>query len=287
MPSRLLRLFLRKSPQISASTGQGAYQLTFLGTAGFVLKTPERTIVLDPYLSRPGLAQSLFGRLQTNPDLIRQHLPAADDVLVGHAHYDHILDAPELCKQTGARLIGSQAVCHVGRAAGLPESQLYLAQPRQAIACGGHTVHAIPSIHGKALLGKIPLPGDILRPPPWPPRITDLRHGDVFLWHVEVGGTRLLHVDSADWLERDLEGYQADILLLCAVGRQYRKGYTAELIRRTGARCVIPCHWDDFTAPLHAPVRQLPGVDLEGFVREIQQCGAEARVLGLLDRYSF
>ena len=34
-------------------------------------------------------------------------LGRADDVLVGHAHMDHVLDAPSLCMRTGARLIGS------------------------------------------------------------------------------------------------------------------------------------------------------------------------------------
>jgi glyoxylase-like metal-dependent hydrolase (beta-lactamase superfamily II) len=43
--------------------------------------------------------------------------------LIGHAHYDHILDAPEVCKQTGARLIGSKATLMYGRSAGLSESR--------------------------------------------------------------------------------------------------------------------------------------------------------------------
>ncbi|MFX5839858.1 MBL fold metallo-hydrolase, partial [Acinetobacter baumannii] len=46
-------------------------------------------------------------------------IPEADDVLIGHAHYDHILDAPDLCRQTGARLIGSSTAVQVGIAAGL------------------------------------------------------------------------------------------------------------------------------------------------------------------------
>jgi hypothetical protein len=44
---------------------------------------------------------------------------------------------------------------------------------------------------------------------------------------------------------------------------------------------VIPCHWDDFTLPWGAPARQLPGVDVEGFVEEIRAAGSRAVVLGL------
>ena len=48
--------------------------------------------------------------------------------LVGHAHHDHILDAPCVCHQTGARLIGSEDVIRVGRAAGL--AKLAVVDPR-------------------------------------------------------------------------------------------------------------------------------------------------------------
>jgi hypothetical protein len=40
-------------------------------------------------------------------------------------------------------------------------------------------------------------------------------------------------------------------------------------------------HWDDFTLPWDEAPKQLPGVDVEGFVEEIRAAGAEAVVLGL------
>jgi hypothetical protein len=41
----------------------------------------------------------------------------------------------------------------VGRAAGLPESQLVQTEGREDIACGAWTVRGLPSIHGKAIFG--------------------------------------------------------------------------------------------------------------------------------------
>ena len=99
-------------------------KIKYLGTAGFILSDQHRTVVLDPFISRPNLTQTFTQRLLSDPELVRQHIPNADDVLIGHAHYDHILDAPEVCKQTGARLIGSKATLMYGRSAGLSESQI-------------------------------------------------------------------------------------------------------------------------------------------------------------------
>ena len=36
---------------------EGALELTYLGTAGFILKNKQRTVVLDPYLSRIGVTE--------------------------------------------------------------------------------------------------------------------------------------------------------------------------------------------------------------------------------------
>jgi L-ascorbate metabolism protein UlaG (beta-lactamase superfamily) len=83
---------------------------------------------------------------------VRRLIPKADDVLIGHAHFDHILDAPELCRQTGARLIGSRAACMVGRAAGLPEAQLVETAGREDIGSGAWTLRGLPSVHGKAFV---------------------------------------------------------------------------------------------------------------------------------------
>ncbi len=270
-------LLERGAPAYDRAPTQGRVRFTFLGTAGFVVAGPSRTLVLDPNLTRPGLWHTAFGRLSPREDLVARYVPVADEVLVGHSHHDHALDAPAVCRHTGARLLGSHATGHIARAYGLDMAQFVEVSPRRPVPCGGAVATPYLSRHGKALLGRVPLPGDILAPPPWPPRVFHLRHGPVYHWHLDLDGVRVLHVDSADFLEDELA--PADVLLLCAVGRQYRRDYTRGILDRVKPRVVMPCHWDDFTLPLDAPARQLPGVDVESFVAEIQSLGAKAVVL--------
>ena len=260
-----------------------ALTLTYLGTAGFVLSGSERTVVLDPFVSRHPLGHLLANKpLPSDPALVRRLIPKADDVLIGHAHFDHILDAPELCRQTGARLIGSRATCMVGRAAGLPETQLVETAGRGDIASGAWTLRGLPSVHGKALFGKIPLPGDITAPPPWPPRMRDLRHGQVLNWMVDTGGLRVLHVDSADFIRDELKGCKADLVCLCAIGRRYRPGYVREVVELTQPKWIVPCHWDTMVTPIDQIPDMLPGVDLPGFLREIEDAGVQPLPVPLL-----
>lgn len=261
-------------------------ELTYLGTAGFILKGAGRTIVLDPYVSRPGLVDTFTARLEPDTALIRATIPEADDVLVGHAHYDHILDAPDLCRQTGARLIGSGSTIMVGRAAGLPEAQLLETAGREDIASGPWTVRGLPSRHG-LVFGRIPFPGDITAPPRWPPYARDLRHGLVLNWIIDTGSLRIAHIDSADFINEELQGQQADVVCLCAIGRKYRKDYVKDVVRLLKPKWIVPCHWDTMMTPLHATPDLIPTVDLPGLIAEIRAEGVEPLLTPILGRRRF
>lgn len=264
-----------------APAATGRLTLTYLGTAGFVLSDGQHTVVLDPFITRPSLLTTLTQPLVPNAALIAERIPQANDVLIGHAHHDHLLDAPDLCRQTGARLIGSESTMWVGRAAGLPEAQLRATRGHEDIASGPWTLRGFPSRHGR-VFGRVPFPGDLTAPPPWPPRVHHLKHGLVLNWRVETGGLSVMHIDSADFIGEAFDGHSCDVLCLCAIGRQSRPGYVAEAIARLKPRYVIPCHWDTMVTPLDAPPELLPGVDLPGFLAEIRAAGAQPLLTPLM-----
>jgi L-ascorbate metabolism protein UlaG (beta-lactamase superfamily) len=267
--------------QTTRPLGDAGVSLRYLGTAGFVLEAEGHSVVLDPYLSRHGLRQLFSGPLRSDEALVARHIPRADDVFVGHAHYDHVLDAPDLCKRTGARLIGSRAVCMVGRAAGVPEAQLYETRGREDIVSGGFTLRGIPSRHGKVVLGKVLFPGDISEPPPWPARARDLRHGLVLNWLVRHAGFSLLHVDSADFYRTELTGLRADVVCLCAAGWRARPNYVAEVVELLKPRFIMPCHWDTMITHADQPARMIPGLQLDAMIAQIRRARVEPLLLPL------
>ena len=254
-------------------------RLTYLGTAGFVFSDSSRTIVIDPYVTRPSLFQHLRP-LESNPETVSTWIPQADDVLIGHAHHDHILDAPCLCHQTGARLIGSEDAIRVGRAAGLPEHQLLSTQGREEILCGSSAVvKGVPSTHGRVYFNRVPLQGSIPHDFQWPSYFWQFRHGHVLNWWVKINGLKVLHVDSAEFLEQEWTGLDVDILCLCAIGRRWRPNYVADAVRIVQPKMVMACHWDSFFTSMEQAQYCLPGVNLEGFISEIEATGTQPLVL--------
>ena len=285
--------YLLKAPEAgwaAASPAQATVEtlkIRLLGAGAFILSDQHRTVVLDPFISRPSLWQTFTQPLLSDPALVRQYIPQADEVLIGHAHYDHILDAPEVCKQTGARLIGSQASLMYGRSAGLFEQQMLETKGRETIDCGKWQVVGLPSIHGKALFGRVPLPGDMTTPPPYPPKFHHLRHGQVFNWWIHTGKLSVVHIDSADFIEQELQGRQADIVCLCAIGRKYRPNYVKDVVRLLKPKYIIPCHWDTMLTPIDQLPKLLPGVNIPEFLEEIKASGVEPLFMPILGELYF
>lgn len=285
--------YLLKSPEAAWAAVSPApakaenLKIKYLGTAGFILSDSNRSLVLDPFISRPNLWQTFTQPLLSDPALVKHYIPDADEVLIGHAHYDHILDAAEVCKQTGARLIGSQASVMYGRSAGLPEQQMHATQGRDVIHCGSWQVIGLPSIHGKALFGRVPLPGDMIEPPPYPPKFHQLRHGLVLNWWIDTSQLRVVHIDSADFIEQELQGKHADIVCLCAIGRKYRPNYVKDVVRLLKPKYIIPCHWDSMVTPIDAPAQLLPGVNIAEFLDEIKACGVIPLFMPILGELYF
>lgn len=262
-------------------SGHGwALRLTWLGTAGYVIESRTTTLLVDPFLTRPG-----FGRIASRliPDelAIARHVPhRVAAIICGHAHYDHVADAPRIAMMRRAKLVGSPSVCAWGRSEGLPEDQLVQVPSSGAIThVGDLEVRFVPSRHGRLLFGRVPLPGEVRETPRGPGRIWHYRMGGAFGLLIRAPGVTLYHNGSADLIDAELEGERADVLVAGLAGRRATENYVGRLVHALGPKLVIPTHHDAFFAPLERGLHLLPGIDLDGFVADVTQCAPDARVI--------
>jgi L-ascorbate metabolism protein UlaG (beta-lactamase superfamily) len=91
-------------------------QVRFLGVGGFLIRRGEDVVLTAPLYSNPELTK-LDGVLLPNPERIRtfnQHVSEVDAVLVGHAHYDHLMDVPlALERSKDAMIYGNESVAYI------------------------------------------------------------------------------------------------------------------------------------------------------------------------------
>jgi L-ascorbate metabolism protein UlaG (beta-lactamase superfamily) len=256
-------------------------RVRWLGTAGHVVEAAGTTVLIDPFLTRPSLWRTVARPLRPAPDAWMHWLPrSVDAILIGHSHYDHLLDAPEIAKRTGARIIGSRTTASFARAAGVaPEQVTELPAEGGRVAVGALEVRFLPSLHGRIAMGRVPLPGEVATPPRLPARLWHYRMGGAYGILLRAPGVSLYHNGSADLVDAELAGIRADVVLAGLAGRRATPKYLERLLSALGPRVVLPTHHDLFFRPLEAGPRLLPGIDLDGFVRDVERLRPAARIL--------
>lgn len=263
------------------SDGGTALRIRWLGTAGHIIETKRTTVLVDPFLSRPGLLRVAARPLVPDEAAIRAHLPErVDAVLLGHSHYDHLLDAPTIARWTGAQIVGSRTTASFARAAGVPSEQITEVPAHGLrLEIGDLSVRFVPSLHGRIFLGRVPLPGEVAEPPRLPARVGTYRMGGAFGLLLHAEGATVYHNGSADLVDAELAGASADVVLVGLAGRQATRDYLQRLVGALGPGLLVPTHHDAFFAPLEEGVRLLPRIDLDGFVAEAGRLAPGARVI--------
>ena len=267
------------------ASGSGV-RVTFLGVSTLLVEDGENKLMTDGFFSRPGLLQLKLGRLKTNRARVTQALARVgvaelDALFVAHSHFDHALDSALVAQTTGADLYGSQSTLRIAESQDFDTSRFRLIETGSPVQLGRFTVTAIPAQHSPGDLA----PGHIEEPVTSSPRLTDLKTGDCYSFHVvHPAGALLIHA-SANYLPGVLQPFPVDTIYLGigALGHQseeFRDAYWQEVVEATGARRVVPIHWDNFTRDLTRPVRSLPR-RFDDFDRSMQYLQRRCEEAGL------
>ena len=178
-------------------------------------------------------------------------------VLVGHSHYDHALDAASVARAYGGEVWGTYATTLIATAEGFKHSRVV--SPGASGMAGGAVITPFAIQHspgGRAM-------GDVSRTFTVPAKVGHYRFGKGLGFHIQSGNCRILVVPSAGLPEQNLAGLRADVVFL-AIGQlglqdeDYIRRYWDSVVVATGAKWVLPTHWDDFTRSLDRPLVPLP-----------------------------
>ncbi len=246
--------------------------IEWLANAGFRFEHKGKILMIDPFVTRPGMLRTLLMKLPINKALCAELFPRADYLIAGHSHYDHLQDIPEIAVKTGAEVYGSQSTANVCLGYGIAKEKLRVVEFWKKTQIGPFTATFIPSPHGKALMGRVPVPGTIDGIPSYPMKMTDYKLGQVFSIILEIGKLRILETNSADLIDAEIEKVgKVDILLLCLAGRAKTPDYVKRLVTPLKPSIVIPHHYDNFFSGFNKPMRPVPGIDLPNFVDEAEK----------------
>lgn len=275
-------------------------EVQYLGSGGFALRRGGDEILTGPFFSNPSLLRTGLGTIETDEAAVEEHMPDAHDasaVLVGHAHYDHLMDVPAV-----VRLKAPDAVVYASRSglnsiaseklAGVPVDP-HAWTPERALDWmypDGTDVRvlAIESMHAPHLLGITFMQGSYDKPQKKLPKrgscwLEGRTHAFLieFLDAPEKPGFSIHYQDSASdsgvgfpppktW-PGDARPYK--ILLPTVASHAQVDGYPDGLLSHFEPDFTVLGHWEDFFRPFTrdpGKLRAVPATDVGDFLHELE-----------------
>jgi L-ascorbate metabolism protein UlaG (beta-lactamase superfamily) len=190
---------------------------TFHGHACFTLDGDGATLLFDPFITDNPLAQVTAGDL------------AADYILLSHGHFDHLPDAANIAKRTGATVIGTFEVASWMNGQGA--ANVHGMQPGGSFRFPFGRVKQTIAHHGSML--------------------PDGSYGGVATgFIVNIGGQRVYYTgDTALFLDMQLYGEEDIDVLILPIGDNYTMGPEDALrcVKFVKPTVVIPLHYDTWS----------------------------------------
>jgi len=283
-------------------------QVRYLGAGGVVLKRGTDVLLTAPFFSNPSMLRVAFGTIAARPEQIDRFLggtanglAGATAILVGHAHYDHLMDVPYVktrylpdvkvygsntMKNTlaGDPTLRAADIVSVEAGAGT-DQQLgtwWYASPRLRFMAL-RSEHAPIIAHLKFFEGSYDAPLAKL-----PTRAFGWREGQTLAYLIDflsadgqVVEFRVHYQDAASTaplgfppvFTRPPDQRRVDLALVCMPGFDQVPRYPEALIERLHPRAVVLIHWEDFFAPLpdaSSDLRTVAAEDAQAFLARLQ-----------------
>jgi L-ascorbate metabolism protein UlaG (beta-lactamase superfamily) len=256
--------------------------LRWLGVAGFALSYQGTTVLIDPYVTRLPLGDLVRRRTVTSDRAtVDRWLPRADAVLVGHTHFDHVVDVPTIAGRDRATVYGSRSAAHLMGLYGLRDLAVDV-EPHRTYEIGPFEVTFVPSVHSKLFLGLSgPNGGEITCEHVGALTPQAYECGQVWGIHIAVGGVTLYHQGSADLIDDEVRHTGIDVFLCGVAGRQFTPGYLRRILPRLDPARVVVTHHDDFFVPMGERQGFAFGVDVARFPDEVAAVTRDLPVLAL------
>lgn len=279
--------------------GADELRLVYLGSGGWILQHGPDVVLTGPLFTNPGLVRTGLWSISSDTALVDRYMSRYDvseakAILVGHAHYDHLMDVPRVATEHAprARIVGSRTVANtlgswsaVGDRVDVIEEEAgdLDAVGRWLEYGDGVRVMPLRSRHAPHFDGYTLYEGERTRPlRERPHRAEDWVDGETYAFLIDFLSAegevafRVYYQDAVVAPPYGLapaslsSGHPADVAILVPATFDQVDWHPEALIENLRPRHVLLAHWEDFFVPVDTPTRSLRFTDLEHFEERLE-----------------
>lgn len=261
-------------------------KIQYLGVGGYLVQRGDDVVLFGPVYSNPSMLEAMGDhQIRTDRAMVDRYLPKeasrAQAIVVGHSHYDHLLDTPYIANAhaTSARVYGSRTAASL-IASAVDRSRLVDVGPAaatgQPVAINARMrLWPIRSEHADQFRVKVPLTGINVPFHVWrgevseplsalPSNASEWAEGEVFSYLLDFLDDqgrvefRIYYQDAGTdtpvgfpWGGKEPpDGKRVDVSLLCLGGDFiHLKDHPEGIITATRPRFLLLGHWENFFVP--------------------------------------
>jgi hypothetical protein len=282
-----------------ATPGRDQLHLVYLGSGGWIMEHGRDMILTGPLFTNPALVRTGLMSIRSDSTLVDRYMSKYDvsrasAILVGHAHYDHLMDVPRVALRHAplARIVGSRTVANtLGTWAGV-QDRIDVVNDSAGdqktvgrwLTYGRVRVMPLRSYHAPHFDGYTLYRGTRDTPrteqPKW---AMDWVDGHTFAFLIDFlddDGSIAFRVYYQDAVvapplglapEVLMQERPVDIAILVPATFDQVDWFPEALIENLQPHRVLLGHWEDFFVPIDAPIRSVPLTDMRHFERRLNR----------------
>lgn len=297
--NQLKQINFSEHQAIDTTQNSDNLRIEFNGVASFYIQYKKSAVLTDPFLSNPSLSKVIFGKINSDQELINKFNPKTKYIKIlslSHSHYDHILDLPYFIPHLddSTKIVGSRNSIILTKSLNIKQECIDIAAIKADTGKLGTWVYsadstvrimAIKSAHPPHILGILLYKGQYKSiPSSYPDKAKNFKQDETLAYLIDFLNSahkpeKRIYFSSSSasfpygyFPQKEIENKNKniDVAIISLALFHKAENYPKQLIKYLKPTVTIPCHWENTFNTRNNKLKPVAMTSIKSYLAEIE-----------------